>query len=161
MRKNPSVAKNLPGTCRRDGQHDGTPRVQPRYFCWCFWAKAKTTFWTVIRTIHSEGYTLATPPEKLVTRKISGYNLRHYMWGNLHLKAAVLYSKITMATGIFNVQFKMRSVKHRKYLTSHFWPVFLSTLFNTVSSAISQVPLCRRMLGLNPVSKFLVPDWGI
>ncbi len=36
MRKNPSVAKNLPDTCRLDGQHDGTPRVQPRYFCWCF-----------------------------------------------------------------------------------------------------------------------------
>jgi hypothetical protein len=40
--------KNLPGKCRLDGQHGGTPRVQPRSFCGYFCEKAKTTFIVVV-----------------------------------------------------------------------------------------------------------------
>jgi hypothetical protein len=40
-----------------------------------------------------------------------------------------------------------------------FYFIYLCPLFNTHSSAASQSPLCRRMLGLNLIAKF--SPWGI
>ncbi len=47
------------------------------------------------------------------------------------------------------------------FFTAIFAWIFCLLLFNTASSAALHILRGRRMPGLNPVSKFLVPDWGM